>query len=128
MAQQITLQPIGRVKNSVDEMLRPDEIKRLPSRIIVDPALVEGLSGLELGQEILVLFYFHKSPPQYDLLQHPKHDLSRPQRGVFALRSPQRPNRLGTTVVEIVRIEDNVLHVRNLDAINDTPVLDIKPV
>ena len=128
MEQRITVRAIGRVQNDVTEMLRPDEIKRLPSRIIIEPALAQGLSGLEIGQEILVLFHFHKSPVDYELLQHPKHDLSRPKRGVFALRSPQRPNRIGATIVEVIQIEGNVLHVRNLDAINDTPVLDIKPM
>ena len=50
------------------------------------------------------------------------------RRGVFALRSPNRPNPIGVTVVDLIGIEDNVLRVRGLDAINGTPVLDLKPV
>ncbi|GAG48809.1 unnamed protein product, partial [marine sediment metagenome] len=52
---------------------------------------------------------------------------SRPRRGVFALRSPMRPNPIGVTVVDLVSVEGNVLCVHNLDAINGTPVLDLKP-
>ena len=75
----------------------------------------------------MVLFYFHLAPAEYELLQHPKQDLNRPKRGIFSLRSPQRPNGIGATTVELVKIEGNILHVRNLDAIDGTPVLDIKP-
>jgi tRNA-Thr(GGU) m(6)t(6)A37 methyltransferase TsaA len=74
----------------------------------------------------MVVFYFHRSQG-YDLTQHPRGDPRRPKRGVFTLRSPRRPNPIGVTVVDLVAIEGNVLRVRGLDAINGTPVLDIKP-
>ena len=61
------------------------------------------------------------------MLQHPRGDKSRPKRGVFALRSPYRPNHIGLTEVELLAINGNVLSVRGLDAINETPVLDLKP-
>ena len=121
------LWPIGTVENSVTETIAPDEIRRVPSRILLDPQLELGLQGLEPGQHIMVLFRFHRAPPEYELLQHPRGDKSRPRRGIFALRSPQRPNRIGVTTVELIKIEGNILHVRNLDAINGTPILDIKP-
>ena len=90
--------------------------------------LVAGLKGLEPGRQVMVVFHFHRAPPgQYDLCQHPRGDSSRPRRGVFALCSPHRPNPIGVTVVDLVAIEGNVLRVRGLDAINDTPVLDLKP-
>lgn len=127
MTESIIFQPIGYVENSVKETLPPDQIKAQPSRIVLDQALVPGLLGLDAGQKIMVLFHFHRSGSELALQQHPKHDHSRPQRGVFALRSPQRPNGIGVTLVDLVRIEDNVLHVRNLDAIDGSPVLDIKP-
>lgn len=73
----------------------------------------------------MVVFYFHRSQG-YDLCQHPRGDQSRPQRGVFALRSPRRPNPIGVTEVELMAVERNVLRVRGLDAINGTPVLDLK--
>ncbi len=105
----------------------PLETTRLAeSRIVLDPVLTEGLTGLEPGQRIMVVFYFHRSQG-FDLLQHPRGDKSRPRHGVFALRSPRRPNPIGVTVVELVAIEGNVLRVRDLDAIDGTPVLDLKP-
>jgi tRNA-Thr(GGU) m(6)t(6)A37 methyltransferase TsaA len=123
----ISFQPIGIVANSVKETRPPDQIKAVPSKIILEPTLVPGLDGLLPGQKLMIIFYFHRSETNYELRQHPKHDLTRPKRGVFALRSPQRPNAIGVTTVDLVEIEGNILHVNNLDAIDGTPVLDIKP-
>ena len=117
---------IGLVKNEFAEPAAPEQIRSAEARIILDPALIKGLSGLEAGQQIMVIFYFHRSEG-YDLLQYPRGDQSRPLHGVFALRSPRRPNPIGVTVAELVSIEGNVLHVRGLDAIDGTPVLDLKP-
>jgi tRNA-Thr(GGU) m(6)t(6)A37 methyltransferase TsaA len=122
----ITYRAIGHVENEFDEPTAPDKIRSAESRIVLDPALTKGLSGLEPGQQVMVIFYFHQSRG-FDLCQHPRGDKSRPQRGVFALRSPHRPNPIGVTVVELVTVEGNVLRVRGLDAINGTPVVDLKP-
>jgi tRNA-Thr(GGU) m(6)t(6)A37 methyltransferase TsaA len=73
-----------------------------------------------------VIFHFHKSEG-FDLLQHPRGDPSRPRQGVFGLRSPRRPNPVGVTIVDVLAVGENTLRVRGLDALNDTPVLDIKP-
>ncbi|MEJ2555755.1 MAG: tRNA (N6-threonylcarbamoyladenosine(37)-N6)-methyltransferase TrmO [Anaerolineae bacterium] len=131
----VSYTPIGHVENDFRERAPADEI-RFPlaerdlraaeSRIVLDPALIEGLKGLEPGQQVLVVFYFHRSEG-FDLLQHPRGDTARPRRGVFALRSPRRPNPIGVTVVDLLSVEGNVLRVRGLDAINGTPVLDLKP-
>ena len=96
------------------------------SRVVLDPLLVEGLQGVEPGQRIEVVFVFHRSDG-YDLMQHPRGDRDRPCRGVFALRSPSRPNPIGVTTVDLLAIEGNVLVVRGLDALDGTPVLDLKP-
>lgn len=117
---------IGHVENDFDEPVAPEEICSAESRIVLDPALAEGLTGLEPGQQVMVVFHFHRSQG-YELQQHPRGDPTRPRRGVFALRSPRRPNPIGVTVVDLVAIEGNVLRVRGLDAINGTPVLDLKP-
>jgi len=122
----IVSRAIGRVENDFSEPVAPDMIRSAESRIILDPALVDGLQGLEPGQQVAVIFHFHRSEG-FELRQHPRGDPSRPKRGVFALRSPLRPNPIGLSVVELVAIEGNVLRVRGLDAINGTPVLDIKP-
>ena len=121
----IHMRPIGYVESPFDEPADPDTIRSGESRIVLDPSLVEGLIGLEPGQQIVVLFCFHRSDG-FELLQHPRGDRNRPERGVFALRSPRRPNPIGMTEVEIIEISDNTLRVRGLDAINGSPVLDIK--
>lgn len=125
-AQLINVRAIGHVENEFDGPAAPDEIRAVESRLIIEPALVEGLKGLEPGQQIMVVFYFHRSEG-FDLLQHPRGDQNRPKRGVFALCSPNRPNPIGVSMVDLLDIEDNVLRVRGLDAINRTPVLDLKP-
>ncbi len=122
----ITYRPIGHVENSFDEPAAPDVIASAESRIILHPTLAEGLEGVEEGQQLMVIFHFHRSSG-YELRQHPGGDTSRPRRGVFALRGPHRPNPIGVTVVEVLAVEGNTLRVRGLDAINGTPVLDLKP-
>ncbi len=122
----ITFRAIGHVKNDFNEPESPDTLRAAISRIVLEPALVEGLQGVTPGSMVLVIFNFHLAEG-YELLQHPRGDKSRPKRGVFALRSPYRPNHIGITEVELLAVEKNVLSVRGLDAINGTPVLDIKP-
>jgi tRNA-Thr(GGU) m(6)t(6)A37 methyltransferase TsaA len=122
----IVYHAIGCVENDFDELAPPPEIRSVGSRIIIDPSLADGLQGLEPGRRVMVVFYFHRSHG-FDLLQHPQGDRSRPRRGVFALRSPCRPNPIGVTVVNLVAVKGNTLLVRGLDAINGTPVLDLKP-
>ena len=85
------------------------------------------MDGLEIGQSILVIFHFDRSTDDFDLHQHPCGDTNLPKKGVFALCSPHRPNGIGVTQVTLLAIEGNVLTVLGLDALNNTPVLDIKP-
>jgi tRNA-Thr(GGU) m(6)t(6)A37 methyltransferase TsaA len=82
--------------------------------------------GLEPGQDILVLFHFHRASG-YELQLHPRHDPQRPLRGVFATRSQYRPNGIGATVARILEVAENTLTVTGLDAQDGSPVLDIKP-
>jgi len=124
--QSVTFYPIGYVENEFKEPAVPEEIRSVESRIILDPSLIQGVQGFDLDQQIMVIFYFHRSEG-YSLLQHPRGDQSQPERGVFSLRSPSRPNPIGVTIVNLVGIDGNVLRVRGLDAIDGTPVLDLKP-
>lgn len=124
--EEISFRAIGHVENAFDEPAAPDEIRTVTSRVILDPELEAGLVGIEPGQQLMVIFYFHLSQG-YELQQHPQGDRSRPKRGVFALRSPHRPNPIGVTVVDVLAVEGNILHLRGLDAVNKTPVLDLKP-
>lgn len=119
------LKPIGIVQNSVEELLPPNEIKPVPSRIVIDPLLSAGLDGLEGNQRLLVIFQFHKLAG-FELHQHPKNNPHLPKKGVFALHSPKRPNPIGVTEVDLLSRDGNILHVRGLDAVNGTPVLDLK--
>jgi tRNA-Thr(GGU) m(6)t(6)A37 methyltransferase TsaA len=118
---------IGYVENDSAVATAPELSRAADSRIVLDTALGQGLRGLKPGSQILVIFCFHRSSG-YSLLQHPQGDRKLPRRGVFALRSPDRPNPIGVSVVELLAVEGNVLHVRGLDTIAGTPVLDIRPV
>lgn len=122
----VTYHPIGYVQNAFDETSRWEQMHAGESRIVLEPGLVGGLQGLEPSQQVMVLYYFDRIE-DFDLLQHPRGDPSKPKRGVFTLRSPRRPNPIGVSVVELLAIDNNVLTVRGLDAFDGTPVLDLKP-
>ncbi len=122
----IILHPIGYVeRDEEDKGLSGDGLRARPARIVLDPALTDGLLGLGPGSDIVVLYYFHRSVG-YDLQVHPRGDPGQPLRGVFAVRSPRRPNPIAVTTVRVRRIEGNVLEVVGLDALDGSPVLDIK--
>jgi len=122
----VTCTPIGCVeRDGADRDLRGDDLRARPARIILDPAVLDGLLGLEAGSDVLVLCYFHQA--DRDVLQvHPRGDLDRPLRGVFATCSPVRPNPIAVTSARIQRIDGNVIHLVGLDALDGSLVLDIK--
>lgn len=122
----VTFHPIGVVENGLSFGTPGDTLRSSDSRIVLQPELLPALKELEKEPRILVVFHFHHSEG-WDSLQHPRGDKSRPKRGVFALRSPRRPNGIGVTEVELLKIQENVLTVRGLDAVDGTPVLDLKP-
>jgi len=125
---QITLTPIGHVERPEGAEARfstPEELRSSPARIVLDNALIDALLGIEPGSDILVLCYFHLSEG-YDLQIHPRGDPSRPLRGLFATRTQYRPNPISVTSARVVNVRENVLEVVGLDAIDNTPVLDIK--
>ena len=93
----------------------------------VNEAVAEGLEGIALGDEIIVITWLHKA--QRDILKtHPRNDETMPLAGVFATRSPDRPNPLGLHRVTVLAIDGRRLQVGPLEAIDGTPVVDIKPV
>jgi tRNA-Thr(GGU) m(6)t(6)A37 methyltransferase TsaA len=95
--------------------------------IEVYATVAEGLDSTAVGDEIIVITWFHQS--QRDTLKvHPRDDLSNPLTGVFATRSSDRPNPLGLHRVKVLEIEGNRLKVGPIEAIDGTPVVDIKPV
>jgi len=124
----LTLSPIGLVKSQFEANMPAEEMRRQLSKLVLKPEFAPGLLGLEVGADILVLFYFHRVQPEEIVLQlHPCHNQDNPLRGVFATRSQFRPNRIGATVARIEQIEANVITVSGLDAQDGAPVLDIKP-
>ncbi|MDH7486556.1 MAG: tRNA (N6-threonylcarbamoyladenosine(37)-N6)-methyltransferase TrmO [Anaerolineae bacterium] len=122
----ITLTPIGHVESRFTEPEPLEEMRRHPSRLVLRPDLAGGLDGLAVGDWLVVLFYCHRARG-YELRQHPRGDATQPLRGVFALRSPYRPNPIGVTVARIEAVEGNVVQVSGLDALDGSPLLDIKP-
>lgn len=124
----ITLTPIGWVRSPFREMTASEELRQHEVEIVLRPELEEGLDGIRPGDALLVLFHFHLAADKgYRLRLHPRDDPSIPMRGVFATRSPYRPNPLGATVVRVVAVEGHRLRVRGLDALDGTPILDLKP-
>jgi tRNA-Thr(GGU) m(6)t(6)A37 methyltransferase TsaA len=93
----------------------------------VNEVFAEGLEGIAVGDEIILITWFHQS--RRDVLQvYPRGDMHNPLTGVFATRSPDRPNPLGLHRVRVLAIDGRRLHVGPLEAIDGTPVVDIKPV
>jgi tRNA-Thr(GGU) m(6)t(6)A37 methyltransferase TsaA len=94
---------------------------------VLEPALRDGLEGILAGDELIVLTWLDRA--RRDVLRvHPRGDLSRPEQGVFNTRSPARPNPIGLHRVEVLAIEGDRLRVSNLEALDGTPVVDLKPV
>lgn len=124
------LTPIGTVESPLtDPASAPKQGDEGPpeTSIVFAPAVLPASEGIKPGDEVLVLTWLHLA--RRDITRvHPRGDASRPQQGVFSTRSPHRPNPIGLHRVEIVSIEDDRVRVRNLEAVDGTPVLDIKPV
>lgn len=123
MMDAIEIRPIGYVRNEAEEKTGFDE---MVSEIEILPELEAGLYRIEELEEIFVIFHFDRKQG-YTMKVHPWHDESLPLVGVFASRSPGRPNFLGLTRVKLLERRGNVLVVKGLDALNGTPVIDIKP-
>jgi tRNA-Thr(GGU) m(6)t(6)A37 methyltransferase TsaA len=95
--------------------------------LVLDDAFAAGLEGLGPGDAIFVLTWLDRASREV-LRVHPRGDRSRPEEGVFATRSQHRPNPIGLHPVEILAIEGRRVHVRGLEALDGTPILDVKPV
>jgi tRNA-Thr(GGU) m(6)t(6)A37 methyltransferase TsaA len=100
--------------------------QNVESKLVFEREYVEGLYKLNEFDHVLVIFGFHRKR-KVMMKVHPMHDTSRPLIGVFASRSPKRPNRIGLTRVDLISVEDNIVTVKGLDAYDGSPVFDIKP-
>ena len=128
MTIKMNLTPIGIVKNGIRES-RGHYWQDVISEIIVNEDLKEALDRIEEFSHIIVLYWMHKMPQSRRLVMkvHPRKQKSLPLVGVFSTHSPARPNNILVTVVELLSREKNVLKVTGLDALDGSPVLDIKP-
>ncbi len=124
--EKVVYTPIGVVASSFDEPGDPKTMRNAESTLILDEKYVGALDGLDRFNFILVIYHIDRSPGYRERV-HPMGDQSAPERGVLATRSPCRPNPIGITVAEILTIEGNRIGVTGLDALNRTPILDIKP-
>jgi tRNA-Thr(GGU) m(6)t(6)A37 methyltransferase TsaA len=125
---EINLKPIGFVKNAVTEP-KIDDSQAVISEIIINEDFKESLSGIDGFSHIVVIYWMHKTPNSERSVTkvHPKRNQNLPLVGVFATRSPVRPNPIGMSTVRLLEHRDNVVKVIGLDAIDGTPILDIKP-
>ena len=123
----IEMQSIGTVHTEEKNLPRHWTVSDVEGTLVIDERYLEGLSNIQAGERIVVLFYFHKSPhfTRKYLCQTPPH--GKKPKGVFSICSPVRPNPIGMSIVEVIGIRNNVLQVRGLDMVDGTPVLDIKP-
>ena len=120
--------PIGTVKSPVREGVDVGW-GSVVSEIHIDPEYADGLIGIEAFSHAVVVFYMHQSSwtPASDLIRRPQGRADMPRIGIFAQRAKHRPNPIGITSVRLLGVEGNLLRVKGLDAIDGTPVLDIKP-
>ena len=124
----IDIRPIGFVRDP--EGAAKDRSGRGVTAIAIRPELAYGLDGIEDYSHVQVIYWLHRiaAAERAELKQYPHHGRKEyPMVGVFALRCPGRPNLIGLSVAEVVRRDGAVLYVRGLDAVDGSPVLDIKP-
>ena len=125
----MTLKAIGTVRNKVKQAPGHGYNWRdVVSEIVVDSSLADALDGLDEFSHIIVIWWMHQvAAGQFATKIHPMGKQELPLVGLFATRSPHRPNPLGKATVRLLQRQGNTLKVKGLDAIDGTPVIDIKP-
>jgi tRNA-Thr(GGU) m(6)t(6)A37 methyltransferase TsaA len=121
---------IGRVSSpltELDEAPRQGDEGAPDAWLEFEPAVLDALDGIEPGDRILVLTWLDRADRDL-LVVHPRGDTSRPPTGVFATRSPHRPNPIGLHRVEVLSVDGPRVKVRDLEALDGTPIVDVKPV
>ncbi|MFI9803059.1 tRNA (N6-threonylcarbamoyladenosine(37)-N6)-methyltransferase TrmO [Streptomyces sp. NPDC052301] len=125
-----TLRPIGRVESTLTDRAaaprQPDE-GAPDAWLVFDDRYAPALEGLNPGTDVVLLTWLDRADRD-TLTVHPRGDATRPRAGVFATRAPDRPNPIGLHAVRILAIADTRVHVRNLEALDATPILDVKPL
>lgn len=128
---QPTLSVIGTIHSSLknlDDCPRQENESAPAATIEIKPEYAQGIKDIEPGQEMLLLTWLHQADRTV-LANHPRNNTQLPLTGVFSTRSPDRPNPIGLHIVQVLEItEDGLIKVDSLEALDQTPVLDIKPV
>ena len=126
----MTIEPVGWVSSPLRERAeapKQGDEGAPEAWLVFESDVDQALRGLQTGTEVLVLTWLDRA--RRDVLTvHPRGDVSRPATGVFATRSPDRPNPIGLHRVEIAAIDGRRLRVRNMEALDGTPIVDVKPV
>lgn len=126
----LRVNPIGTVQSSLtDPGSAPKQgYEGAPeASLVFDPAVLDGLRDLRVGESVIVLTWLDRA--DRDVLRvHPRDDLTMPEHGVFSTRSADRPNPVGLHLVEILAIDGATIRVRPLEAVDGTPIVDVKPV
>jgi tRNA-Thr(GGU) m(6)t(6)A37 methyltransferase TsaA len=125
---EIKLKPIGYVSSPVIERM-DENWGKITSRIILQPEYIGALSGLEDFSHAIIVTYLHQAHYEKEkhLQRRPQGLESMPKVGILSQRAKNRPNPIGVTAARIINVGNDYLEIQGLDAINDTPVLDIKP-
>jgi len=124
------IEPIGYVHSDRQETI-DDNWNDVKSWIeLNDNYSAESLAGLNEFSHVEIIYYFHKVNSADIVIksEHPRENLNWPKVGIFSQRKKARPNLLGTTICEVIKVEDKKIYIRGLDAVDQTPVIDIKPV
>lgn len=124
------IRPIGQVESPLTSMAdapRQGDEGAPNAYLILDSEVHAGLDGIAVGDEIIVLTWLHEADRRV-LTVHPRGDLTRPEQGVFSTRSPSRPNPIGLHRVRVLNLEGIRIQVSGLEAIDGTPIVDLKPV
>jgi tRNA-Thr(GGU) m(6)t(6)A37 methyltransferase TsaA len=124
------LRPIGHVESSLVERGEAPKQGNEGSPeawLAFEPGVLQGLTDLHPGMDVLVLTWLHLADRSV-LRVHPRGELANPVEGVFSTRSPDRPNPIGLHRVSIVAVESGRVRVRDLEALDGTPIVDVKPV
>ncbi len=113
----ITYHPIGFVSSPVTELLHPRAIRAVEARLVLEPRFAPAVAALQVGQSLLVIYHLHRIEPwdERDVAQ------------LFVRRAPRRPNPIAVTRVRVVALEGATITVADLDAVDGSPILDIKP-
>ncbi len=120
---------VGQVRSSLADRRNCPKMEHeggVEAVIAIDPAYAPAMEGLKVGQELVLLTWLHQAGREY-LQVHPRGDKANPKRGVFSTRSPDRPNPIGMHKVTIKALNGLELTVFPLEAIDGTPIIDIKP-